>query len=198
MTRQKQIQSSYHALNNISAASSGLCGILMIPSQAVNDPFYKTLLETTDSPLRSPLKTIYDPKILRLPSLAIIDYGSIYLLCALGIILSHLERRRDRRKYLRTYLMWPQFFFCLSEIKDMRKWIPQISFCQKSMGLFSSASEHSSCQCLHKIRIDWDLTHVYWLALQFFHAVKKKRVVCHWRPTEWAEPFSRKKEQLDN
>ena len=110
MTRQKQIQSSYHALSNISAASSGLCGILMIPSQAVKDPFYKTLLETTDSPLRSPLKTIYGPKILRLPSLAIIDYGSIYLLCALGIILSHLERRRDRRKYLRMYLMWPLVF----------------------------------------------------------------------------------------
>ena len=74
----------------------------------------------------------------------------------------------SERKYLRTHLMWLLVFW-LNEIKDMRKRSPQVLFCKKSTELFSSASEQSSRQCLHKIKIDKDFTYSYWQALQFVH-----------------------------
>ena len=42
-------------------------------------------------------------------------------------------------------------FLKLIGIKDMQQQIPQVFLCKKSTGLFLSASDQSSCQCLEKI-----------------------------------------------
>ena len=46
---------------------------------------------------------------------------------------------------------------------------------RKSTGLFSFASNHSSRQCLRKIKIDKDFTRSYWLALQIVDEKKRNQ-----------------------
>ena len=70
-------------------------------------------------------------------------------------LISLLPRNENTSE--RTYVtagFFAFFFIIVSEIKDMQTRIPQVFYFRKSTGLFSSASDQSSRQCLHKTKID--------------------------------------------